>query len=243
MPVIQQPQPQPFRGISEPKGRVMTEGSNVIHRRVLRDEVADYLIDAILSGEFRPGDKIVETRISKELQVSQGAVREAIRDLIAQGFLETEPYKGTRVREFSPSELGDYYAVRVQLEKLAVQWARERQESGELDLTELKSIADRMQECAKNGDTKNLRKLDIDFHKALVCAAGNEFLLKAWESLGNYYWAYLGIHYGAKGIHPDRQASLHLDLLHSLEGHDMTEAGGAIEDHFSDIRKLFGQPD
>lgn len=219
----------------------MTEGNNVIHRRVLRDEVADYLIDAILSGEFRPGDKIVETRISKELQVSQGAVREAIRDLIAQGFLETEPYKGTRVREFSPSELGDYYAVRIQLEKLAVQWARERQESGELDLSELTDIAGRMHECAKSGDTKNLRKLDIDFHKALVRASGNEFLLGAWESLGNYYWACLGIHYGAKGIHPERQASLHDDLIGALKAQDMDGVGCAIEEHFSDIRKLFGQ--
>jgi len=219
----------------------MTEGNPVIHRRVLRDEVADYLVDAILSGAFRPGEKIVETRISKELQVSQGAVREAIRDLIAQGFLETEPYKGTRVREFSPEELGDYYAVRIALEKRAVQWARERQASGELDLTELRAIAAKMHQCAASGDTKNLRKLDIDFHKALVRASGNAFLLRAWESLGNYYWACLGIHYGAKGIHPDRQAALHDDLLAVLEGQDMAAVGGAIDEHFSDIRKLFGQ--
>jgi DNA-binding GntR family transcriptional regulator len=219
----------------------MTEGNTVIHRRVLRDEVADYLIDAILSGSFRPGEKIVETRISKELQVSQGAVREAIRDLIAQGFLETEPYKGTRVREFTPGELGDYYAVRIALEKRAVKWARERQASGELDLTELRDIAARMHQCADSGDTKNLRKLDIDFHKALVRASGNAFLLRAWESLGNYYWACLGIHYGAKGIHPERQASLHDDLIAVLESQDMAAVGSAIEEHFADIRKLFGQ--
>lgn len=219
----------------------MTDGNNVIHRRVLRDEVADYLVDAILSGDFRPGDKIVETRISKELQVSQGAVREAIRDLIAQGFLETEPYKGTRVREFTPEELGYYYAVRIELEKMAVRWARERQESGELDLTELKGIARKMHECAESGDTKNLRKLDIDFHKALVRAAGNDFLLKAWESLGNYYWACLGIHYGAKGIDPERQASLHDDLIDALDRNDLSVVAESIESHFSDIRKLFGQ--
>lgn len=216
------------------------EGSNVITRRVLRDEVADYLIDAILSGEFRPGDKIVETRISKELQVSQGAVREAIRDLIAKGFLETEPYKGTRVREFSPEELGDYYAVRIQLEIMAVQWAIKK--GGKLfDLTRLRECVDKMFECAKVGDTKNLRKFDIDFHKELVRASGNDFLLKAWDSLGNYYWALLGIHYGAQGIDPERQASLHTELIEALESRDQERVATTIQNHFSDIKKMFGQ--
>ncbi|BBD09115.1 GntR family transcriptional regulator [Desulfovibrio ferrophilus] len=216
------------------------EGNNVITRRVLRDEVADYLIDAILSGEFRPGDKIVETRISKELQVSQGAVREAIRDLIAKGFLETEPYKGTRVREFSPEELGDYYAVRIELETMAVQWAIKK--GGKLfDLSSLRECVDKMFECAKIGDTKNLRKYDIDFHKELVKAAGNEFLLKAWESLGNYYWALLGIHYGSSGIDPERQASLHTELIEALESRDQERVANTIHEHFSDIKKMFGQ--
>jgi len=215
-------------------------GNNVITRRVLRDEVGDYLIDAILSGEFRPGDKIVETRISKELQVSQGAVREAIRDLIAKGFLETEPYKGTRVREFTPEELGDYYAVRIRLEIMAVQWASRK---GSLDLSALQDCVDKMFECARAGDTMNLRKYDIDFHKELVRASGNDFLLKAWESLGNYYWALLGIHYGSKGIDPEREASLHVELIEALKTHDQDRVAATIEDHFSDIKKMFGQGD
>ena len=214
---------------------------NIITRRVLRDEVADYLIDAILSGSFNPGDKIVETRISKELQVSQGAVREAIRDLIAKGFLETEPYKGTRVREFSPEELGDYYDVRIELETVAVQWAIEKQDGRLCDIDKLKECVEHMFECAKAGDTKNLRKYDIDFHKELLHASGNDFLLKAWESLGNYYWALLGGHYGGEGLDPERQASLHIELIEALESRDLDKVAVTIRDHFSDIRKLFGQ--
>lgn len=207
----------------------------------MRDEVADYLIDAILSGEFKPGDKIVETRVSRELQVSQGAVREAIRDLIAKGFLETEPYKGTRVREFSPEELGAYYSVRIELETLAVRWAIEHQKGELFDIAGLKECVQHMFDCAKDGDTKNLRKYDIDFHKELVRASGNDFLLKAWESLGNYYWALLGIHYGAEGIDPERQASLHIELINALESRDLELVSKTIRDHFSDIEQLFGQ--
>ena len=215
--------------------------NNIITRRVLRDEVADYLIDAILSGSFSPGDKIVETRISKELQVSQGAVREAIRDLIAKGFLETEPYKGTRVREFSPEELGDYYDVRIELETVAVQWAVQKHNGQLVDIARLKELVQEMLDCAKAGDTKNLRKHDIEFHKELVHAAGNDFLLKAWESLGNYYWALLGGHYGGEGLKPERQATLHNALIEALESRDLERVAATIRDHFSDIRLLFGQ--
>jgi DNA-binding GntR family transcriptional regulator len=162
----------------------MTEGNTVIHRRVLRDEVADYLIDAILSGSFRPGEKIVETRISKELQVSQGAVREAIRDLIAQGFLETEPYKGTRVREFTPGELGDYYACASPCKNGPSNGpASARPRRAGPDRTARHRRADAPVRRLRGH--KNLRKLDIDFHKAW-CAPRQRLLLRAWESLGNY---------------------------------------------------------
>ncbi|WP_461208731.1 GntR family transcriptional regulator [Desulfocurvus sp. DL9XJH121] len=213
----------------------------IITRRVLRDEVGDYLVDAILSGSFRPGDKIVETRISKELQVSQGAVREAIRDLIAKGFLETEPYKGTRVRRFSPEELGDYYDVRIELETVAVQWAIQKHEGSLLDVGKLRQLVENMTRYAEDGDTKNLRKQDIGFHKELVRASGNAFLLGAWEALGNYYWALLGGHYGGEGLRPRRQATLHNELIDALESRDLEQVATAIRDHFSDIRKLFGQ--
>lgn len=213
----------------------------IITRRVLRDEVADYLVDSILAGGFQPGDKIVETRISKELQVSQGAVREAIRDLIAKGFLETEPYKGTWGREFSPADLGDYYDVRVELETLGVQWALSRSGGALLNMDELDRCVERMLDSARSGNTKELRMYDIRFHKELVRASGNQFLLKTWESLGNYYWALLGSHYGAHGLDPERQAALHIEIVEALRGGDMPRIALVLGSHFSDVRKLFGQ--
>ena len=72
-----------------------------IERRVLRDQVKAYLTDAILSGFYKPGERLVETRIAQRLGVSQAPVREAIRELELMGFLKSEPFRGASVRQRS----------------------------------------------------------------------------------------------------------------------------------------------
>ena len=65
------------------------EIKNLLKRRVLRDDVAEYLMESILKGELNPGDKIIESKLARELSISQGAVREAIEMiLINQGVYE-----------------------------------------------------------------------------------------------------------------------------------------------------------
>jgi DNA-binding GntR family transcriptional regulator len=73
-------------------------------RRVLREEIKEYLIDAILRGRLRPGDRIIEMRIAQDLGVSQTPVREALRDLELLGFVTSAPFRGTRVRAFTHDE-------------------------------------------------------------------------------------------------------------------------------------------
>ena len=73
-----------------------------IPRVVLSDRVKEYIVEAVLNGELKPGDRIVESSMARQLGVSQAPVREAIRDLVLLGFLESEPYKGTSVRSFTP---------------------------------------------------------------------------------------------------------------------------------------------
>ena len=64
-------------------------------RTVFREEIRSAIREAIFAGELHPGDKIIETFWARELGVSQGPVREAIRDLEAQGLVETVPFKGS----------------------------------------------------------------------------------------------------------------------------------------------------
>ncbi len=95
-----------------------TEKKPIIGRVVLRDQIRNYLADAILNGEYSAGDRIVETRLAQQLGVSQGAVREALRELEWMGFLETQPFSGTYIKRMSVQDLIDLYPVRAALEAL-----------------------------------------------------------------------------------------------------------------------------
>ena len=95
----------------------------LIVRKVLREDVKSIISSAIMKGEYKPGDRIVETQIAKDLNVSQAPVREALRDLEQMGIVVTEPYKGTYVRDISRKDLISYYDVRAELEGLAMRLA------------------------------------------------------------------------------------------------------------------------
>ncbi len=76
-----------------------------VARNVLSAQVKDRILQWILEGELAPGSRIVETRVARDLGVSQAPVREALRDLAALGFVDMEAYRGARVRKPSKLEL------------------------------------------------------------------------------------------------------------------------------------------
>ena len=97
-----------------------------IARTVLREQVKDVLLQRIVSGELEPGERLVETRIAQELGTSQAPVREALRDLELLRLVESEPFRGSRVRVFDEEEMIEVYPVRASLEELAARLAAER---------------------------------------------------------------------------------------------------------------------
>src|SRR5688572_18246051 len=100
----------------------MTDSSgNVkpIGRRVFRERIREQLIEDILSGRLPPGSRIIETRLAQQLGVSQGPVREALRDLELFGFVVSSPFRGTQVRQISTDDLLEIYPVRAALEGVA----------------------------------------------------------------------------------------------------------------------------
>lgn len=205
--------------------------SNVgLKRRVLRDDVVEHLIDCISTGVLKPGDKIVETRISRELHVSQGAVREAIRDLTARGFVETEPYKGSRVKVMSESDMLDYFAVRREIEPIAVRWGCEL---NTIDLEELYSLVSEMDEGISCGDVEKVRKADLQFHRKIVEFSGSSFLVRSWEALSNDYWIYI---IANKEFAEDSNMSSHADehksIVEAIETGDIELMKGRLQSHF-----------
>jgi DNA-binding GntR family transcriptional regulator len=166
----------------------------VVSRTVLREQVKELLLERILRGDMKAGDRLVETRIAQELGTSQAPVREALRDLELLGLVESEAFRGSRVRELSDTELLDVFPVRAVLEELAAKLAARRLRG---DVSTLEHEVKEMRSAARRGDTRSQVAHDIAFHRALVEAAGNPMLLKAWLALGievptafGVYWTY-----------------------------------------------------
>jgi len=157
------------------------EGGTV-RRAMIGSQVRDIILERIVGGDYASGERLVETRIARELGVSQGSVREALRALEGLGYVESAPYRGTRVRQaMTREEALALRPVRAVLEQLAVETAVPvlAQQPGPLRAT----MAD-MRKAARAGDVKRYAHASTDFHRVLVHASGNAALVTAWESLG-----------------------------------------------------------
>ena len=96
----------------------------VVHS--LREQIREHIVEGIVSGRWKPGERIVERRIATELEVSQTPVREALRELESLRLIESAPNKGVRVRNLTAADLEESYPVRAGLEAIAAELAAER---------------------------------------------------------------------------------------------------------------------
>src|SRR5258707_15138406 len=89
----------------------------------MSDRICRILADRIIAGQLAPGERLVEMRIAEEFRTSQAPVREALRELETLRLVESEPYRGTRVRDVGAEEMAEAYAVRAVLEQAAAELA------------------------------------------------------------------------------------------------------------------------
>lgn len=151
-----------------------------VTRVVLREQVKELILERIVSGAYNPGERLVETRIASELGTSQAPVREALRDLELLRFVESEPFRGARVREVSLEELVEIYPVRAALEEVAAREAATRLD-GQVDALEAEVEA--MHTAADANDLHAQVEHDVAFHRLIVEASGNQVLLETWLAL------------------------------------------------------------
>jgi DNA-binding GntR family transcriptional regulator len=204
-----------------------------ISRTVLREQVKDLLLQRIASGELKPGERLVETRIAAELGTSQAPVREALRDLEQLRLVESEPFKGARVRAFGNKELVEVYPVRAVLEELAAKEATKRLAG---DVGALEAEVEAMRDAARRGDVNALTRHDIAFHRLIVEAAGNPILEQCWKSLGVEGRITITL-YGTS-IEPKEAAELHVPLLEAIRSRKPAAAGRAARQHVEAFARI-----
>ena len=99
----------------------------------MRREIRTYIQRQIAQGVYRPGDRIVETQLAREMNVSQAPVREALLELAAMGLVEERPYSGTFVRHLKASDIEDIYNTRAFLDEYAARQAARLATQEQLD--------------------------------------------------------------------------------------------------------------
>lgn len=143
--------------------------------------IRDKLRERILSGEFRPGARLVEGKLSTEMAVSRIPVREALRALAAEGLVTLEPRRGASVSVLSDDLAYDMVEVRATLEGLNAKLAAMRRDEG--TIRTLQQILKEGNEAVANEDIDQCRKLNATFHETLATIGGNVVLTDLMRSL------------------------------------------------------------
>lgn len=198
-----------------------------LSRSVLREQVKEVIIQRILDGTYQPGQRVVELALVQELGVSQAPVREALRDLEAMRFIESEPYRGAKVREVSRAELTASYPVRAALEELAGRVAAPGFTDAAMRLLEAELQS--MLEAARRKDQHGLLVHDARFHEVVVEASGNSILLDCWSGLR--IEAYTLVSVLTSQLDLVAIANAHLPILDALRQRDGDLAGKVMREH------------
>ena len=209
-----------------------------LNRAVLSDQVKEILLKRILDGEYSPGDRLVEMHIAQEFEISQAPVREALRELEALGFVESESYRGTRVRAVTKSELTEIYPVRAALEEVAARAAAVHL-AGNVEALEAELAA--MHAAAEKSDLYEEVQHDVEFHRLIVEASGNRVLQDMWRSLrieARTLISVLKVHIGGYEL-----AEMHRPVLEALAEGDAEKAGLLLRKHVEYFGELIMKGD
>ena len=154
----------------------------------LRDVVFKTLRQAILTGELKPGERLMEIHLANKLGVSRTPIREAIRQLELEGLVIMVPRKGAQVASITEKSLTDVLEVRLALEKLAVELACKRISYEQKEILKEKMLE--FEQLAGTDDASLIARADVAFHDAIFESTGNMRLGQMVNNLAEQMYRY-----------------------------------------------------
>ncbi len=131
--------------------------------------VVEELRKAILTGTFQPGQRLLETELAEQFQISATPVREAMRELETEGLVSSEPHRGVRVAEANIDETREFYLIRIAMEELAMGLAMDHVD--EIPMAEVHAMVQDMAILLDEERWAELRAVHRRFHDVLYQAA------------------------------------------------------------------------
>lgn len=166
---------------------------NLDNYKPLRDVVFENLRTAILEGNLKAGQRLMEVQLAEQLGVSRTPIREAIRKLELEGLVVMLPRKGAYVANMSFKDLIDVLEIRATLEGLAASLAAERR--NDEDVIKLEKVAKEFEEGVRNADIEVVLKKDVEFHENIFLMANNKklyhLITSLWEQVHRFRVMYV----------------------------------------------------
>lgn len=194
----------------------------------LRDVVFNTLRQAILTGELKPGERLMEIHLANRLGVSRTPIREAIRKLELEGLVTMIPRRGAEVAQITEKSLKDVLEVRRALDALSVELACERI-SGE-ELQQLQDACDAFEAATKTKDTKKIAQADVALHDIIVRATANARLIQLVNNLSEQMYRYRFEYIKDESTH-EQLVQEHRILFESIRDKDVATAASTAKLH------------
>ena len=195
---------------------------------LLSNDLFSTLRKDIIEGKYQRGFKLTEQDICSKHNVSRTPVREALRQLEAEGLIDAVPNRGAFVVGFSEQEIRDIFELRKSYEILAVKWAVERITDDEFD--DLEEAFDFMEFYTEKNDVEKMGRINTNFHTTIYKAAHNRMLL----NMLTLYQQYTEIARSSQIIDDNYLIELlaeHRDIFDAFREKDAGRAVSAMERH------------
>ena len=182
----------------------------------------------ILDADLELGARINELALAARLGISRGPVREACRSLVQAGLLEARANRGFFVRKLTHAEVVDLYDLRAGLMRLAGQLVAQRITPEQL--AQLRDLTAAMDAACAEGETARFQDLNVEFHAALVHAAGNRRLQAVYQGLGKESRLFRRRGLVSKTA-LEASSREHHAIVDAIASRDATRAAATMEDH------------
>jgi DNA-binding GntR family transcriptional regulator len=188
---------------------------------------------AIFAGAYAPGSRLVQTELAEAFQVSVTPVREAMRDLISEGLIRSDPHHAATVRELDVAEALEVNELRLMLEPFAVRRAAERITAGEIE--NLEQIQRNMERAT---DNQTWLELNNHFHLAVIDSARSPQVAGILHNLLQTSTFYFAAALRVSGGNRAKSIREHWDLIDALRAHDAELAASITAGHVSSSLEL-----
>jgi DNA-binding GntR family transcriptional regulator len=206
--------------------------------KTLRELALEKMRGAILSGHFKPGERVVERSLCEQLDVSRSIVREVLRHLEAEGLIESVPHSGPVIASLSADQAAQIYALRGLMEGRAARLFAEA--ASDAALAHLATLNAAIQSAFKAGDHAAVVERTTAFYEALFQGAGMTIAWDIVRSLNARINRLRLMTIGSPGR--QKEAAAEMDkILKALRKRDPAAAQEAAEAHVRRVAEIAGQ--